>query len=118
MAKSKLEGPEVYVVGGLGVGFSTLGTTQVYKVASNTYDLGEPLGDDYHVFAVQWQPNRIVWYVDGVQYFAATPTDAFLQGKSWVFNHPFFMLMNVAVGGNFGGPVGPDAAFPQNMSID
>src|SRR5205807_664319 len=42
LAKSKLEGPEVYVVGGLGVGFSTLGTTQVYKVASNTYDPGEP----------------------------------------------------------------------------
>jgi len=83
-----------------------------------SYDMGEPVGDDYHVFAVDWQPNKIVWSVDGVQYFAATPTDAFLQGKPWVFNHPFFLLMNVAVGGNFGGPVGPETTFPQNMSID
>jgi hypothetical protein len=83
-----------------------------------SYDLGAPVGDDYHVFAVDWQPSRIVWSVDGVLYFAATPTDAFLQGKQWVFNHPFFMLMNVAVGGNFGGSVGPDATFPQTMSVD
>jgi beta-glucanase (GH16 family) len=83
-----------------------------------SYDLGEPVGDDYHVFAVEWQPGKIVWSVDGVQYFAASPTDAFLQGKQWVFNHPFFMLMNVAVGGNFGGSVGPETTFPQTMSID
>jgi beta-glucanase (GH16 family) len=83
-----------------------------------TDDLGEPVGDDYHVFAVEWQPNRIVWSVDSVPYFTAAPTDAFLQGKPWVFNHPFFLLMNVAVGGNFGGPVGPETVFPQTMSID
>ena len=83
-----------------------------------THDLAEPVGDDYHVFAVEWQPNLVVWSVDGVPYFTATPADAFLQGKQWVFNHPFFILMNVAVGGNFGGPVGPDATFPQTMSVD
>jgi beta-glucanase (GH16 family) len=83
-----------------------------------TLDLGAPVGDDYHVFAVDWQPDRVVWSVDGVEYFAATPTDAFLQGKRWVFNHPFFILMNVAVGGNFGGPVRPATTFPQTMSID
>ena len=52
--------------------------------------------------------------VDGMQYFEATPNDAFLQGKQWVFNHPFFMLLNVAVGGNFGGAVGPETMFPQS----
>ncbi|PYQ18219.1 MAG: hypothetical protein DMF81_25555 [Acidobacteria bacterium] len=53
-----------------------------------SYDLGEPVGDDYHVFAVEWQPNKIVWSVDGAPYFTATPADAFLQGKPWVFNIP------------------------------
>ncbi len=43
---------------------------------------------------------------------------AFLQGKQWVFNHPFYLLMNVAVGGNFGGAVGADTTFPQKTSID
>lgn len=83
-----------------------------------SYDLGDPLADDYHVFAVEWQPDKIIWYIDGIQYFAATPNDAFLQGRQWVFNHPFFILMNVAVGGNFGGSVGTDTTFPQTMSID
>ena len=77
------------------------------------YDLSEPVADKYHVFAVEWQPDKIVWYIDGIQYFTATADDAFLQGKQWVFNHPFFILMNVAVGGNFGGAVGADTTFPQ-----
>ena len=84
----------------------------------DTYDLGEPVGNQYHVFSVEWQPNRIVWFIDGIAYFTATPDDPFLQGKQWVFNHPFFILMNVAVGGNFGGPVGEDTVFPQSMSVD
>jgi beta-glucanase (GH16 family) len=84
----------------------------------NIYDLGKPVADDYHVFAVEWQPDKIVWYIDGIQYFAATPNDPFMQGKQWVFNHPFFILMNVAVGGNFGGSVGADTTFPQSMSVD
>jgi len=84
----------------------------------NIYDLGKPVSDDYHVFAVEWQPDKIVWYIDGIQYFAATPNDPFMQGKQWVFNHPFFILMNVALGGNFGGAVGADTTFPQTMSVD
>ena len=84
----------------------------------DTYDLGEPVGNQYHVFSVEWQPDKIVWFIDGIAYFTATPDDPFLQGKQWVFNHPFFILMNVAVGGNFGGPVGEDTVFPQSMSVD
>ncbi len=83
-----------------------------------SYDLGLPVADDYHVFAIEWQPDRIVWTIDGIQYFAATPEDAFLLGKQWVFNHPFFVLLNVAVGGNFAGQVGEDTTFPQVTSVD
>jgi beta-glucanase (GH16 family) len=84
----------------------------------NIYDFGKPVYDDYHTFAVEWQPDRIVWYVDGIKYHEATPNDAFLQDKQWVYNHPFYMLLNVAVGGNFGGPVGADTVFPQSTLID
>ena len=83
-----------------------------------SYDLGMPVGDDYHIFAVEWQPDQITWFIDGNPYFTATPSDDLLIGKEWVFNHPFYLLMNVAVGGNFGGEVGPDATFPQTTSID
>lgn len=81
-------------------------------------DLGRPVADEFHTYAVEWQPNQIVWLLDGRPYFTATPDDAFLQGKQWVFNHPFFMLLNVAVGGNFGGAVGPDTTFPQTTLVD
>jgi beta-glucanase (GH16 family) len=81
-------------------------------------DLGTPVGDAYHVFAVEWQPDKVVWTIDGKPYFTATPNDAFLQGKQWVFNHPFYLLMNVAVGGNFAGAVGADTTFPQTTSVD
>jgi hypothetical protein len=82
------------------------------------YDLGRPVADDFHTFAVEWQPDKIVWFIDGIPYHQATPDDAFLQGKQWVFNHPFYMLLNVAVGGNFGGAVGADTVFPQTTLVD
>jgi beta-glucanase (GH16 family) len=83
-----------------------------------TYDLGKPVADAFHVFAIEWQPDHIAWFIDGFQYFEASPADAELQGKQWVFNQPFFLLLNVAVGGNFGGPVGPETEFPQNLLVD
>jgi beta-glucanase (GH16 family) len=84
----------------------------------DTYDFGRPMADSYHTYAVEWQPDKIAWFVDGIQYHQATPSDPFMQGKQWVYNHPFFMLLNVAVGGNFGGAVGPDTTFPQQMLVD
>jgi len=81
-------------------------------------DLGKPVADDFHTFAVEWQPDKITWFLDGAPYFTATPADPFLAGKQWVFNHPFYMLLNVAVGGNFGGTVGSDTTFPQQTLVD
>jgi beta-glucanase (GH16 family) len=84
----------------------------------DTYDLGRPVADDFHVFAIEWQPDHIAWFVDGVPFFEASRVDAYLQGKPWVFNHPFFLLLNLAVGGNLGGPVGSETVFPQSLLVD
>ena len=73
---------------------------------------------DFHTYSVEWWPNRIVWYVDGVKYHEARNTDAFLSGKEWVFNHPFFLLLNVAIGGNFGGAVSDQLTLPQDTLVD
>ncbi len=72
--------------------------------------------DEYHTFTVEWEPNLITWYVDGIQYHQATPAD--VAPNPWVFEKPFFLLLNLAVGGNFGGPVGEDTTFPQEYAID
>ena len=74
------------------------------------------LADDFHVYAVHWEPDRIRWYLDDQLYSTVTPDD--LQGNPWVFHHDFFLLLNVAVGGTFS--VSPDSSvtFPQTMLVD
>jgi beta-glucanase (GH16 family) len=80
------------------------------------HDFGIPVADAFHTFAIEWQPDRIDWTVDGMVYHSATPAN--VAPNQWVFNHPFFLIMNLAVGGNFGGPLDPNVAFPQSMLVD
>ncbi|MEO3748444.1 family 16 glycosylhydrolase [Plantactinospora sp. B5E13] len=85
---------------------------------SSRYTLpgGQAFADAFHTFAVDWAPDSITWYVDGIQYARKTPAD--LNGNRWVFDHPFFMIMNVAVGGNWPGYPDATTTFPQQMLID
>lgn len=79
------------------------------------YDFGQPVYNDYHTFTVEWEPNLITWYVDGIQYHQAEPSDVV---GPWVFDKPFFLLLNFAIGGNFGGAVDPANIYPQEYAID
>jgi beta-glucanase (GH16 family) len=85
--------------------------THRYEIPRGAFDTG------FHVFAVDWDENKIRWSVDGTTYASATPADL-PAGTTWVFGHPFFVILNVAVGGNYVG--GPDAntVFPQTMIVD
>lgn len=71
--------------------------------------------DDYHVFAVEWEPRAIRWYRDGILYHTVTPAQAH---DDWVFDQPFYVLLNLAVGGDW--PGNPDAStvLPQRMLVD
>jgi beta-glucanase (GH16 family) len=71
--------------------------------------------DDFHVYAIEWEPQEIRWYVDETQYFAVTP--AMLPGK-WVYDHPFFLILNLAVGGNWPGAPDETTSFPQSLQVD
>jgi beta-glucanase (GH16 family) len=73
--------------------------------------------DDFHLYAVEWEPKAIRFYVDDQLYATRTPAEL-PKGTKWVYNHPFFLLLNVAVGG--GWPGNPDATtvFPQTMLVD
>jgi beta-glucanase (GH16 family) len=85
--------------------------------APYTLPTGKRFADDFHIFAVEWEPNAIRFYVDGDLYGTRTRADL-PQGRQWVFDHPFFLLINVAVGGDW--PGNPDAStvFPQTMLVD
>lgn len=103
-AHGTLHGPGYSGTGGLGANHPLPGGA--------TYDTG------YHVFAVDWAPDKIVWSIDGVGFHTLTPA-SLPAGAKWVFNdQPFFLLLNLAVGG--GWPGYPDATtkFPQTLTVD
>ncbi len=78
---------------------------------------GAALADAYHVYAVEWEPTEVRWYLDNVHYLTKTTANV-PAGSSWVYNHPFFLLLNVAVGGNWPGSPNGSTTFPQQMLVD
>ena len=78
---------------------------------------GESFADDFHVFAVDWDPGQVRYSVDG-EVYQIISTAAVADRGDWVFDEPFFILVNLAVGGNFVGPVGRNTEFPAVMLID
>jgi beta-glucanase (GH16 family) len=75
------------------------------------------LSDDFHVYAVDWEPNELRFSVDGDVYHTVKAT-RLPRGVHWVFDHPFFIIVNLAVGGYFGGPPDAETTFPQTLEVD
>lgn len=73
---------------------------------------------DFHVFGIEWTENHVNWYVDNVLYSQLTRKDIEDEGGQWVFDNDFFMLLNLAVGGNLPGNPNEDTLFPQRMIVD
>ena len=93
-----------------GPGYSGGGAvTKSYILKNDRFDTG------FHVFGIEWGPEYINYYVDDVLYNQITP--AKVPGK-WVFDKPFYILINLAVGGSFVGSPTSETVFPQTMTID
>lgn len=73
--------------------------------------------DAFHVFAVEWEPQVIRFYVDNILYETQT-IDSIPSHKHWAFDHPFFVLLNVAVGGQWPGDPDASTEFPASMLVD
>ena len=78
---------------------------------------GAGLHEDFHVFGLEWEPQRITWTLDGEPYQSITPQDL-PEGSPWVFDHPFFVIVNLAIGGHFVGPPDDNTRFPQTLLVD
>jgi beta-glucanase (GH16 family) len=76
---------------------------------------GQTFADEFHVFSILWEKDRITWFVDYKPFFEL---DIDLVGSTYPFNDHFFFILNIAVGGNW--PGNPDATtvFPQTMEVD
>ncbi len=88
------------------------GISSSFSLANN-----QKFADDFHVYATDWSENKIEFYVDGNLYKTITPQNL-PSGGQWVFDHPFFMILNLAVGGNWGGAPDATTVFPGEMKID
>ena len=96
-----------------GPGYSgTQGPSGLFRLKNQ-----ERFADDFHVYAVEWETNEIRWYVDGQFYERRTPADL-PAGKQWVYNKPFFLLLNLAVGGGWPGNPDETTKFPAVMAVD
>jgi beta-glucanase (GH16 family) len=78
---------------------------------------GEVVNTGFHVYAVEWSPNNIRFYFDDKLIAERTPADL-PAGAKWVYDHPFFVILNVAVGGAWPGNPDETTAFPQKMLVD
>ncbi|MFF1907748.1 ricin-type beta-trefoil lectin domain protein [Kitasatospora sp. NPDC058218] len=97
-----IHGPGYSGSGGIGAGYSL--------------PAGQAFADAFHTFAVDWAPDSVTWSVDGTVYQRRTPAD--LGGRSWAFNKPFFLILNLAVGGYWPGDPDAGTAFPQQLVVD
>ena len=91
------------------------------KSSGGSYRLaGGDFSQDFHVFALEWEPGEIRWFVDGELYLTLTQWYTEAQGASFPapFDQRFHLLMNVAVGGNWPGSPAPTTQFPQEMVVD
>ena len=98
-----VHGPGYSGANGIGAGFSLADKRK--------------FADDFHVYATEWTENKISFYVDGVLSKTILPKDL-PAGKTWVYDHPFFMILNLAVGGQWGGAPDATTIFPQTMLVD
>lgn len=89
--------------------FGANAITKGYGLTTGRFDT------DFHLYAVEWGEDYIDFFIDTYLYQRIKPEN--LSGK-WVFNSPFFMILNVAVGGNYVGYPTSGTPFPQSMYID
>lgn len=88
------------------------GIGSAYSLANN-----QAFADGFHIYRVDWTENQIKWYVDGILYQTLTPKNL-PKGREWVYEHPFFMILNLAIGGPWGGNPDENTVFPGIMKID
>lgn len=85
--------------------------TQSYTVPGATLDAS------FHVYAVEWSSSAITWSIDDHVYQTVGP-GSLAPGTAWVFDHPFFIILDLAVGGGFVGPPDATTTFPQQLLVD
>jgi beta-glucanase (GH16 family) len=108
-------GREPSIIHGTAHGPSLSSGNDIGNGAPYMLDKGN-FADDFHTYTFEWETDVLRWYVDGNLYYSVTPKE--LYGGKWVYDHPFFIILNVAVGGTWPGLPDDTTTFPQTMTVD
>ena len=79
---------------------------------------GVDLANDYHVWAVEWDSKGMTFKLDGTTVFVASKATVEATRGPWVYDHPFYIILNNAVGGDWPGAPDASTVLPQRMLID
>lgn len=100
-----------------GQAVGTMHTGEPHTFISGYYNLpsGELLADDFHIYSMEWEPDSVTFFFDGIQYHQLTPDNL----SPWApFQEDFYLILNLALGGNWPGPVDATTELPQTMEVD
>jgi beta-glucanase (GH16 family) len=86
-----------------------------YKYSQGSRDTQVDLSDDFHVYAARWTETKIVWFIDGTQYFTFDISQPIAGRKP--FNESFYLIVNLAIGGGRGGTPAP-VQWPDDLRLD
>ena len=97
--------------------FTSLHTQESHGQTINTKKTTlDTVEQGYHIYAVDWDADKISFFIDDNEVYVYQPQNK--NENNWPFSQPFYIILNLAIGGNFGGPEVDDAIFPQQFSID
>lgn len=93
------------------------GTVHGPGYSSGTYQLQHgKYADDFHIFTLQWDPNHLYFMVDGITYHTVSRA-SFSKASDWVYNHPFYIVLNLPIGGVWPGSPNASTVFPQKLVV-
>lgn len=105
-----------------GVVHGTIHTEAYNHVKKTQKGKSTPVPDaaqKFHVYAIEWDTERIAFFVDDLNYYTVTKAETGSFYEQWPFDQPFFLILNVAIGGGWGGQKGvDDSIFPTRMEVD
>lgn len=97
--------------------FTSLHTHDSHGNTINTKKTKFPtIEEGFHLYAVEWDKDKIDFFVDGILVYTFSPENK--NEDTWPFDKPFYIIVNLAIGGNFGGPEVDDSILPQKFILD
>jgi beta-glucanase (GH16 family) len=85
---------------------------------NDRYELPSESYGDYHVYTFEWTSLGVRWLIDGNEFYVKNAESVRAAGQTWAYDHPFFLILNLAIGGIFDGDPNEATPFPQQLVVD